>query len=340
MEKRSFLGKILVVIACLLLSSFYLPMMRTVAAAVGYYDYDQGVEYENQSKLDEAIESFKKFISGNPNNQDAHYHLGCCYKKKGERDEAIAAFKKAIAINPLGKTGELAKKEIEGMGEGERIEYSLVKLSEKQIREAIAYGKANRNTPLTEFEKEWMVDLGYGVGVASLCSPFHRLAYRARVLAAQYRELTPAEIDEILGGKEPPAPVVKKKVEEPKIPPGGPMSGPEAPPKKPAVQKEILRRKPPEERGEDLQFYAELYGGSPEFAKNYHAVLETQKKIAQPSSKENRSAYPTMWPGLYRAVCIYEFPTREIDLKSQVTLIIINPQGKELRFPFNLGKMR
>ena len=337
MEKKVFLGRILVVAGCLLLSSFYLQRIRTVEA-VGYYDYDQGVKYENQGKLNEAIESFKKFITENPNNQDAHYHLGCCYKKKGERDEAIAAFKKAIAINPLGKTGELAKTEIEGTREGERTEYSLVKLSEKQIREAIAYGKANKNTSLREFEKEWVVDLGYGVGMAYFSSSFHCLAYRAKILAAQYRELTPSEIDEILRGKKPPAPEVKKR-KGPEIY-RSPGFGPESPPKKPAVQKEILRRKSPEERGEDLRFYAELYGGSPEFAKNYHAVLETSEKIVQPLYKESWPAYPTMWPGLYRAVCIYEFLAMKIDLKSQVTLIIINPQGKELRFPFSLGKMR
>ena len=339
MEKRSFLGKILVVGGCLLLSSFYLPRIRTIEA-VGYYDYDQGVEYENQGKLVEAIKSFKKFITENPNNQDAHYHLGCCFKKKGEMNEAIVAFKKAIAIDPLGKTGKLAKKEIEGIGKGEEAEYSLAKLSKKQISQAIAYGKENRNTPLIEFEKEWTVDLGYGVGMAYLSSPFHRLAYRARVLATQYQELTPSEIDEILGGKKPPAPVVEKKVEEPRISPPGPMFGPEAPTEKPAEQKEILIRKPPEEEGEDLQFYVELYGNSPEFAKNYHAVLETQKGVVQPSAKENRLAYPSMWPELYRAVCIYEFPTKGIDLKSQVILIVINPQGKELQFPFNLEKMR
>jgi len=73
-------------------------------------------------------------------------------------------------------------------------------LSEDQIKEAIHYGKDNKDTGLTFF-KEWEVDFGWGIGIAHLYSPFFLLAFCAQEATREYRSVTDYEKEVALTGQ-------------------------------------------------------------------------------------------------------------------------------------------
>jgi hypothetical protein len=75
-------------------------------------------------------------------------------------------------------------------------------LSPQQFREALEYGKHQRETDMAEFSREWTVNLGDRVGWATLYTRFHSLAYKARKAAVEHRELTNKEIQKALGDGE------------------------------------------------------------------------------------------------------------------------------------------
>ncbi|MEE9584227.1 MAG: hypothetical protein V3W51_01995 [Candidatus Brocadiales bacterium] len=93
-----------------------------------------------------------------------------------------------------------------------------------------------------------------------------------------------------------------------------------------------------------LAFKLILYGNTPEFARNLHAVLYYSDGYIQPVHKYNPLAEPYGWrpmsPPVFRAFCSYEFPLDEIDPNAEVSLIIISPQGGEKELFFDLSKMR
>lgn len=74
----------------------------------------------------------------------------------------------------------------------------LPKLTSEQIQEAIEYGQKNKTTDLSLFSKPWTVFLGKGKGSASLFTPYHNLAYKARKAAVERREFTNQKIMEAL----------------------------------------------------------------------------------------------------------------------------------------------
>ncbi|MEE8219654.1 MAG: tetratricopeptide repeat protein, partial [bacterium] len=53
-----------------------------------------------QTKVEKAMEAFKRAVKINPRDAKAHYGLGYIYDEKGMLNEAIGEFKKAIEINP------------------------------------------------------------------------------------------------------------------------------------------------------------------------------------------------------------------------------------------------
>ena len=59
-----------------------------------------GVVFQDQGKLNEAIEAYKKAIQMNPKYAEAYYNIGIVFKDKGKLDNAIDAFKKSISIKP------------------------------------------------------------------------------------------------------------------------------------------------------------------------------------------------------------------------------------------------
>lgn len=94
-----------------------------------------------------------------------------------------------------------------------------------------------------------------------------------------------------------------------------------------------------------LSFQVVLYGNSPDFARDYHAVLLYKNKPIQPVNEQNDvHARPTnlgiRLPATYRATCRYDFPNYFIEPDEVVILVILSPLDKERRFVFNLKEMR
>lgn len=93
-----------------------------------------------------------------------------------------------------------------------------------------------------------------------------------------------------------------------------------------------------------LGFMLILFGSTHEFARNFHAVLHYDDIYVQPVRKHNAPATPYGWqpvaPPILRAFCSYEFPFDKIDPNAKVSLIIINPQGREAVLFFDLSRMR
>ncbi len=72
------------------------------------------------------------------------------------------------------------------------------KLTPEQIQEAIDYGQKNKNMDMVAFSRPWIVLLGKEKGSATLFTPFHNLAYKARKMAVERREITGADIQQAL----------------------------------------------------------------------------------------------------------------------------------------------
>lgn len=94
-----------------------------------------------------------------------------------------------------------------------------------------------------------------------------------------------------------------------------------------------------------LSFRVVLYGNSPDFTKDYHAVLLYRNKPIQPVNEQNDAhARPANLgiriPVTYRATCRYDFPNYFVEPDEEVTLVVISPLNNERRFVFNLKEMR
>ena len=92
-----------------------------------------------------------------------------------------------------------------------------------------------------------------------------------------------------------------------------------------------------------LTFFITVTGYSPDFAKDYHAVIKADGKTIQPILKQNPSlASPVMGYDsvYYTANCIYVFPAEGIDPNGQLTLIMISPLGREWKFHYDLSKIK
>ncbi len=71
-------------------------------------------------------------------------------------------------------------------------------LNESQIKEALEVGRKGKNLTLYEFQKEWVSNLGYGIGSALLQTPFYRLALFARNAAIRGVDFPPSLIKTVL----------------------------------------------------------------------------------------------------------------------------------------------
>lgn len=94
-----------------------------------------------------------------------------------------------------------------------------------------------------------------------------------------------------------------------------------------------------------LSFHVVLYGNSPVFSQDYHAVLLYKNKPIQPVSEQNDThARPTnlgiRLSASYRATCRYDFPNYYVEPDEEVCLVILSPLNKERRFIFHLKEMR
>jgi tetratricopeptide (TPR) repeat protein len=62
--------------------------------------FDQGVQYEAQEKVEEAIREFKQAIQLQPDYADAHFHLGGLYQIVKAFSSAIEEYEKVLRIQP------------------------------------------------------------------------------------------------------------------------------------------------------------------------------------------------------------------------------------------------
>lgn len=77
-----------------------------------------------------------------------------------------------------------------------------VNLTATQINEAIKYGQINRRTSPSDFAAPWAVRLGEKSGWATVWTPYHNVAFKAKKAAVERRELSQREILKALHIKE------------------------------------------------------------------------------------------------------------------------------------------
>ncbi len=77
-----------------------------------------------------------------------------------------------------------------------------LELTPGQIDEAVEYGKKNKLLSPTNFAKPWVVRLGEKSGWATLWTPYHNVAFKAKKAAVERRELSESEIIRALYFKE------------------------------------------------------------------------------------------------------------------------------------------
>lgn len=74
----------------------------------------------------------------------------------------------------------------------------LIELTERDIEDAVQYGKDNRDADYLEFFRDWRVDLGYGTGSARVITAFSKVAFEAKNTSDDDVRLDPEDIEEIL----------------------------------------------------------------------------------------------------------------------------------------------
>ncbi len=77
-----------------------------------------------------------------------------------------------------------------------------LQLTTSQINEAIEYGKKCKRSSPTEFAAPWVVRLDEKSGWATLWTPYHNIAFKAKKAAVEKRELSQGEILRALHIKE------------------------------------------------------------------------------------------------------------------------------------------
>jgi len=75
-------------------------------------------------------------------------------------------------------------------------------LASNQINEAIKYGQTNRLASPKDFAAPWVVRLGEKSGWATLWTPYHNIAFKAKKASVERRELSQSEIFRALHIKE------------------------------------------------------------------------------------------------------------------------------------------
>jgi tetratricopeptide (TPR) repeat protein len=62
--------------------------------------FDQGIQFYQQGKFDEAIEAFEDVIINKPDFAEGYYNLGMAYLRQGDTNRAIEVISKAIELKP------------------------------------------------------------------------------------------------------------------------------------------------------------------------------------------------------------------------------------------------
>lgn len=69
-----------------------------------------------------------------------------------------------------------------------------LKLTPEEIQKAVEYGQKNKTMDIAAFSKQWTVSLDKGKGSATLFTPYHNVAYKARKAAVERKEFTSKDI--------------------------------------------------------------------------------------------------------------------------------------------------
>jgi len=85
---------------------------------------------------------------------------------------------------------------------GKTVYCVSLNLTPNQINEAIEYGKKNKRLSPTNFAKPWVVHLDEKSGWATLWTPYHNVAFKAKKATVERRELSDGEILRALHFKE------------------------------------------------------------------------------------------------------------------------------------------
>ena len=171
-----------------------------------------------------------------------------------------------------------------------------VNLTSNQINEAIKYGQTNKLASPRDFAAPWVVRLDEKAGWATLWTPYHNVAFKAKKAAVERRQLSQSEIFKALYIKE------------------------------------------------SLTFAVSVFGEYMEFARGYNAILYSGDKTVYPVFSyfpdfAEPSSFCPEEPA-FVAGCVYKFPIEYMDQNSEVKLLVTSPEGKELKFVFDLVKIK
>ncbi len=95
---------------------------------------------------------------------------------------------------------------------------------------------------------------------------------------------------------------------------------------------------------ENMTFTVSVFGDYMEFARGYNAILSCRDKTIYPifsyfpEYAEPSRFYPNS-PS-FVAGCVFKFPKEDIGPNSNITLLVTSPEGEELKFVFDLAKIR
>ena len=95
------------------------------------------------------------------------------------------------------------------------------------------------------------------------------------------------------------------------------------------------------ETGGKLTVWVTLKGGTPDFARFYAPLLLDGKTEIKPSFVQNERTALRAEDGAYAARCLYVFPATGLSGKGRFTLVVRNPDEKEVStFTVDLSAMR
>lgn len=112
-----------------------------------------------------------------------------------------------------------------------------------------------------------------------------------------------------------------------------------------AFKNEPMKEREPEkllrEQQDRLVIWANLRGPREDFARYYVPRLLLGDREIEPTFVQNERTAARAEGGGYLARCVYGFPVKEISPRSRVTLVVRDPEGRNVsRFTIDLASMR
>jgi len=120
-----------------LLTSVYITGCTTHHAPRAEVHNKEGLAFQFQGDLQEAIESYRRALAISPDYAEAHYNLGTVLESKGMITEAISHFEKATDINPRFTE---AKKRLGLYGRGELAPFSSTEVLDQALAYLVSLG--------------------------------------------------------------------------------------------------------------------------------------------------------------------------------------------------------